>query len=64
VTTPSKAPSKKIAELNENELKRVIESRKGKLKEMKRGSFSYVATKNTIFRLEKELEKRKALQSR
>jgi len=56
--------SKKITELSQNEIKILIESRKKNLSQMKQGSISYIVAKNRIRRLEKELERRKKLQSR
>ena len=62
--TASPKSNKKITELSENEIKIIIESRKKILRQIKQGSISYIVAKNRIQRFEKELERRKNLQSR
>ena len=62
--TASPKSNKKITQLSENEIKIIIESRKKILSQIKQGSISYIVAKNRIQRLEKELERRKNLQSR
>ncbi len=55
--------SKNIRQLSEKELKIIITSRKKGLNQLKQGSISYIVAMNGILRLEKELERRKDLQS-
>ena len=62
--TERSKPNKKITELSQNEIKILIESRKRSLSQLKQGSISYIVAKSTVQRLEKELERRKNLQSR
>ena len=62
--TERSKPNKKISQLSEKEIKTLIESRKKDLSQLEQGSISYIVAKNTIRRFEKELEKRKNLQSR
>ena len=62
--TERSKPNKKITELSQNEIKILIESRKRSLNQLKQGSISYIVAKSTVQRLEKELERRKNLQSR
>ena len=56
-------PGKNIEQLSEKELKNIITSRKKKLNELEQGSISYIVAMKGILRLEKELERRKDLQS-
>ena len=62
--TASQKSNKNISQLSEKEIKILIESRKKDLSQLEQGSISYIVAKNTIRRFEKELEKRKNLQSR
>ena len=62
--TASPKSNKNIIQLSEKEIKILIESRKKDLSQLEQGSISYIVAKNTIRRFEKELEKRKNLQSR
>ena len=49
--------------LSEKELKNIITSRKKNLNQLEQGSISYIVAMKGILRLEKELERRKDLQS-
>ena len=62
--TASPKSNKNISQLSVKEIKILIESRKKDLSQLEQGSISYIVAKNTIRRFEKELEKRKNLQSR
>ncbi len=62
--TASPKSNKKISQLSEKQIKILIESRKKDLSQLEQGSISYIVAKNAIRRFEKELEKRKNLQSR
>ena len=56
-------PGRNIKQLSEKELKIIITSRKKNLNQLEQGSISYIVAMKGILRLEKELERRKDLQS-
>tara|TARA_R100000008_G_scaffold73554_1_gene52052 strand:+ start:274 stop:462 length:189 start_codon:yes stop_codon:yes gene_type:complete len=56
-------PGKNVRQLSEKELKNIITSRKKNLNQLEQGSISYIVAMKGILRLEKELERRKDLQS-
>ena len=54
---------KRISELSDYQLRALINSQKKKMKEAHHDSAALLVAKNSISRLKKELERRKAIQS-